>query len=197
MDKLQVNSKQVKDFYKIMSKKYECDIVDKDDNIMMEGISYFLDGIGIMDKEEFLNNFTTTIFDNIYVPFEIGNATECSLNTQISILIHELVHVRQFNESKIKMPIAYLINSADRAMYESEAWSANIEFLYKRGYTIKESHLDHYSKKFKKYGGNSKDILVIKNKMKSDLAMIQQNIPLTSEVFQAIEVLKNLGSWKE
>lgn len=197
MDKLQVNSKQVKDFYKIMANKYDCEIVDKEDDLMMEAIGYFLDGIGVMDKEDFLNNFTTTLYDNIYVPFEIGNNTECNLNTQISILIHELVHVRQFKEAKIKMPLAYLVNSADRAMYESEAWSGNIEFLYKRGYTITEKYLDHYSNKFKKYGGNSKDILVIKNKMKSDLAMIKQNIPLTPEVTQALEILRNLGAWVE
>ena len=193
MDHLQnITSDKVKDFYKLMANKYNAKFINKKDSRMMKGVGLFLDTITVMDNEVFLKNYTTTFWGNIYFCYEIG---EGNLENQIGTLIHELHHVLQFNKDPISMPIEYLLYNDCRALYEAEAWSANIEFKYLRYGFVTPTIFNTYAHKFKNYNGTTDDILMIESKLKSDYIMMQQKIAVSQVVQDAIKILTQQGCW--
>ena len=127
----QITPDLVKRFWAEALEKFDASSVDKDDSTFMKAIGGFLDAIGILDKKDFLERFTTTIFKTIYRPFKIGDAnSEYSLWEQMSVLVHELVHVEQYKADPFGFPFAYVANKSARAQYEAEAYSADLEMHY-------------------------------------------------------------------
>ena len=115
----------VKKFYKYMTKKYGMKIVDKDNAAEMEFVGMFLEMMGIQDKDDFLDNYTTTVGNRIYIPFEVGG-DEFSLDEQVETLVHELHHKRQMNYDKTFM-LRYALDKSYRAHKEARAYTTNLE----------------------------------------------------------------------
>lgn len=118
----------VKKFYKHFTKNYGMKIVDKDNAAEMEMVGWFLDLMGIQDKDDFLNNYTTTIGNRIYISFEVGSK-EIPLDRQIETLVHELHHKRQMNRDNLFM-IKYALDKDYRALKEARAYTTNLEMRY-------------------------------------------------------------------
>ena len=193
--KLELTSEKVKKFYQIMQDHYHIKIKQKDDAWYMKGIGYFLEVFGDITEKDFMENFTTTLGEWVFLNFEIGNEKQKKLVNQVSLLIHELVHVKDYREEAIIMPILYLSQNGEKSIYEARAWSANIEFRYRANGSYKPN-FDSFGEKFRKYGGNSDDKKVIAKALESDFLMIEQGIKISPIVRHAIEVLKELGCWK-
>jgi hypothetical protein len=137
-----ITSQLVKDFYAAALTKYNAKLVNKDDSAFMKIISSFLDGIGVLDKDKFMNEFVTTIGATIYVPYEVGMEGKWNLWGQISVLTHELTHCEQFHDSPAEFMIKYIVNKSDRATYEAQAYGTDLEMKYwftpGQGYDIKK-----------------------------------------------------------
>ena len=94
----------------------------------------FLSRINVLDKDEFLRRYTTTIGKRIYTPFDVGVPDErYDLWRQISVCVHEHQHVEQLlRDGWLKFAGRYLVSSAARAAYEAEAFRCNMELHYWR-----------------------------------------------------------------
>jgi len=125
-----------KEFWTAAKVKWGAKQSSKGDSAFMKLVADFLDLMGITNKEMFMNHFTTTIFDTIYTPFEIGVPSGgYDLWNQISICTHECVHVVQYHDSPVKFPVQYLVNKSDRTTYEAEAYASDLQMHYwKYGY---------------------------------------------------------------
>lgn len=104
---------------------------NKNDSTFMYLISQFLDGCGITDKNDFMNRCTTTIGNEIFIPFDIGNdTTGWSLWNQVATFSHEVVHVRQWRDDTAGFMLKYLCSKNARAEYEAEAYGADLELSH-------------------------------------------------------------------
>ena len=113
----------------------------------------FLDKLGVMNLRCFMENYTTTLGDRIYVPFEIGG-DEKSLVTQLAICTHEHQHVCQWRKDKTGFIIRYLADRAQRALYEAEAMLSSLETYAMFGETRDARKL---ADKLKHYNCNKDD----------------------------------------
>jgi len=130
---MRVTGKEVRDFWKYMSKKYNFDIVTKGDAEEMRIIGWALDLMDIQSQKEFMKKYTTTVvlgeWRCVYVPFEIGKGSQAQLIAQIEICVHECQHVVQADRERAQ-PIKYLTSDASRAYYEADAYGASMEMHY-------------------------------------------------------------------
>ena len=92
-------------------------------------VAELLDLLGILDKQAFLNHYTTTLGTKIYVPHSIGsNLPGWDLWGQIIICVHEHVHVVQDRKAGgLAYEWAYVTNTAARTQYEVEAYRTRME----------------------------------------------------------------------
>ena len=64
----------------------------------MQSVARLLDAMGVLDAEEFLENYVTTVDRRIYVPFEIGEGNSSwGLWDQLVVCVHEHQHVEQLD----------------------------------------------------------------------------------------------------
>lgn len=108
--------------------RYGTRTVPKDSSPMMSVVSRALHLARILDRDAFMNRFTTVIGRRIYAPFTPG---EGSLVDQLDTCIHEHQHVVQLNRDGL--PIfwsTYLVSSRSRALYEAEAYTCGIELRW-------------------------------------------------------------------
>ena len=84
----------VKDFWAYMQGEYGSEVIQKADSELMRLVAKFLDVAGIQDDETFMTRFTTTLHNNIYIPFELGSSAR-DLWGQIQLCVHEHQHIEQ------------------------------------------------------------------------------------------------------
>ncbi len=129
---MNLTPKLVKAFYVAIAKQYDIEFVDRRDSTLMKMIGTFLDGIGILDKEDFLNNFTTTIGSYVYINYTPGDtSTGHSLAGQIETALHEAVHVCDFDDDPVGFMVRYLVDKSARTEYECRAYAAGLEWQWK------------------------------------------------------------------
>lgn len=122
----------VKQFYAEACLYYDVEVINKADSQLMALVASFLDAIGVVDKDDFLHNYSTTFGNVIYIPFSVGSG---DLWNQVTILTHELSHVLQFKHSSAEFMLRYICNKSDRANYEAEAYSTDLELRVWNGET--------------------------------------------------------------
>jgi hypothetical protein len=121
----------VKGLWAYMQQEYGSDLIQKADSTLMKLIAKFLDVAGIQDDDEFMKDFTTTLHNNIYIPFELGDTSTRSLWSQIRLCVHEHQHIEQGQrDGWIKFGGRYLTSPAHRANYEAEAYGCDMELEY-------------------------------------------------------------------
>ena len=153
-----ITGKQVQEFWKFMSKRYDFQIVQKQDAKEMRIIGWALEQMGVMDKDSFLWNYSTTVclggWRAVYVPFRIGTGTRSRLISQACTCVHEAQHVVQATRDP-KQPMEYLVSETSRTFDEVDAYRTTMEMYYYftgriltpgslalklRGYEIGERH---------------------------------------------------------
>lgn len=124
----------VREFWTYMTGEYRSEIVQKDDSALMSIAGSFLDMTSIVDKDRFMAGFVTTIGRTIYIPFEIGVATEqFSLWGQVRVCAHEHVHIDQGDrDGWLTFGAKYISSKDDRSAYEAEAYGADLELEHWR-----------------------------------------------------------------
>lgn len=104
--------------------------LNKADSQDMELVARFLHQMGIVDHLKFMEKYTTTIEEVIYVPFEVGNARSMPLDRQLQICLHEHQHVHQWREGRGLFILQYVSDPDLRAAFEAEAMQVNLELDY-------------------------------------------------------------------
>lgn len=124
-----LTGEMVKAMYQDAYRKFDASGTDKDDSDLMDLVGSFLDMIGVQDKDMFTDQFTTTIGERIYYPYEVGieGSHGYTLWNQVTTLVHELVHVQQYHKAPINFALRYIGSLTDRAHFESEAYAADLE----------------------------------------------------------------------
>lgn len=128
---------QTIEFWKFMQKYYDVTVADKTDSNFMKLVGWFLGAIGVLDKEAFLKQFTTTINQKIYIPFKIGEGTDAELWGQNKVLVHEVIHAQQAKkEGILKYAYNYISNKTKRTEYEVEAYRSEmvLDWHFKKTY---------------------------------------------------------------
>lgn len=102
---------------------------EKGGSDLMVLVGEFLDMAKIQKREMFMDQFTTTIGERIYHPFEVGveDSHGYTLWQQTTTLVHELVHVEQYHRAPVDFVLRYVGSLTDRAHFEAEAFSADLE----------------------------------------------------------------------
>src|SRR5262249_6579697 len=97
-----------------------------------------LGALGIVNREDFLRRFATTIGKRIYLPFDVGDAAQgWSLWGQVMVLTHECQHIVQYNANgPLGFSWRYLTNTAARAAFEAEAYRCQLELQWWRTRTL-------------------------------------------------------------
>jgi len=123
----------VKDFWAFMSRKYGTKVVQKGNALEMKIVGGFLDLIGVLDKDTFMKNYTTTVGTIIYTPFIPGFAVPgWDLFAQIRVCAHEHQHVVQYkNAGALLFAWDYVTSTAKRTMYEVEAYRTGMELTWR------------------------------------------------------------------
>ncbi|MBZ0232730.1 MAG: hypothetical protein K8M05_10405 [Deltaproteobacteria bacterium] len=123
----------VRAFWKFMQDHYGTSVIAKDDATSMKAIATLLEALGVMDREIFLRDYTTTIGKKIYTPFEVGVAQPgWDLWQQIVVCVHEHQHVVQHVRDGLAYEAGYLADTSTRARHEAEAYLTNIELHHWR-----------------------------------------------------------------
>ena len=160
----------VRDFWRHMTRAYGTRVIDKNSAWEMRLVGLFLSRIKVLDKDDFLRRYTTTIGKRIYTPFEIGVPDErYDLWGQISVCVHEHQHVEQLlRDGWLKFAGRYLASSAARASYEAEALRSNLELTFWRLGRIPD--LGRLARKLRDYACSD-----------GDIAMVERMLELSAE----------------
>jgi hypothetical protein len=94
----------------------------------MAMVAQLLEQMGILDAEDFLARYTTTLGRSIYTPWEVGEGR--NLLGQLMVGCHEHQHVHQFISDPINHTWRYGTDSALRAAYEADAFRCNQEIMW-------------------------------------------------------------------
>lgn len=118
----------VKQFWLFMTGHYGTQVIDRTRAPEMKAVGWFLDKIGIADKETFKTHYATTIGKRLYLPFNVGVEDNVwGLWEQIVTCVHEHQHVVQYVKDGQKFQLKYLLRPGARAVYEAEAFRCHLE----------------------------------------------------------------------
>jgi hypothetical protein len=198
------NSKLI-GWYKLMSQDQNVSFIPKKTSWLMKLFAFFIGLARIFNKnicspKEFIEDYTTTIYGNIYLSYEIGTGNNVS---EIFLVLHELKHTQQFREHPILMPIKYLCSPSKRAEYEVECFMTYLEtcsVLLVGTEAEKFVHYQNYANKClielqTNYGIDGDQLEGMKNQFQNYIAMLISGIPipLTEPVRTGIQRLVDLN----
>lgn len=148
----------VRAFWTHMMEHYGSESLAKDDATSMKAVAFVLDQLGVMDKDKFLRDYTTTIGRKVYTPFEIGVAQPgWELWAQVTVCVHEHQHVVQHVRDGLLFEASYVADTSARARHEAEAYLTAIELHHWRYGTIPPPR--RFAEKLAAYACTEQDIL--------------------------------------
>lgn len=129
-----VDAHLVRRFYAHMLSVFDARLLDKRSAGDMRVVAGLLRAMGIVERDEFLQRYATTIGHRIYVPFEPGTPSgDWSLWKQMTVLVYECEHVHQWDRlGSLRFSWQYLTSRASRARLEAEAYRSQMEMEWWR-----------------------------------------------------------------
>lgn len=129
----EIQPDEVVAFWRHMQERFGTVTVNKADALEMQVVAGVLNALGVLDKEHFLRNFTTTIGRKIYAPFEVGSPDAgWDFWSQVVVCVHEHQHVVQHDREGLSFELSYVADRAARARFEAEAYRSNLEMHFWR-----------------------------------------------------------------
>lgn len=113
-----------------VSGKYNCAILRKSDTAEMPLIAEFLDALGYIGRDDFMQNYCTTLANRVYLNFTPGQP-DVDLFAQLRVIAHEVTHVHQYQTSGLRFAWMYLSSPEERAVFESEAMRTELPLLWR------------------------------------------------------------------
>ena len=125
---IEPSPEQVRGLWAYMRGRYGTGVITKSSAAEMRLVAWFLERIDVLDAEDFLARFTTTIGRRIYVPFTPGTPSPGhSLWSQLATCVHEHQHVEQLEREGLRFMVRYLASRSARAAYEADAYRTSLE----------------------------------------------------------------------
>ncbi|RJS14140.1 hypothetical protein DRW03_35450 [Corallococcus sp. H22C18031201] len=177
-------------FWQHMQARFRTKVASKSDSLEMQLAAEALQRMGILDKQRFLANFTTTVGRTIYTPFEPGVPQGgWDLWAQVVVCVHEHQHVVQHDEEGPSYELNYLTSPASRAQYEAEAYTCNLELHYWRYGTTPSPRA--LAEKLRGYGCRPEDIEVAAHTLALTSASVRRGAVLREATHVALEWLNS------
>lgn len=111
-----------------LESKFRLRLIDKQDSEEMVFLGDVLEQLGVMDQQQFLDGYATTIGRSVYLPFELGNSDSRSLISQARTICHEAQHGHQHStKGRSRWAIKYVADPAFRGAEEAEAMTTSCE----------------------------------------------------------------------
>ena len=192
-----VTPESTKGLWQLMAKEYSTTVISKDDSALMALVAGFLDTMGILDKETFLEGYTTTIGSRIYCPFVPGIATErFTLWSQVIICAHENLHALQARrEGLVVFSAKYLSSDDIRAVeYEAPAYRTTMELeAWRLGGHVPDVYPRFLAEKLKNYNCGSDAIDAAEEALNIALDDIEAGNIITETSIKTIQFLTGTG----
>jgi len=115
----------------------------------------------VLDKDDFMERYATTLGWQIYLPFKPGDRSR-DLLSQVRLCAHEHQHVIQFFRDA-DFAVAYLTDPELRGNYEAECYRCNMEVHYWG--TGKMLDPASTAARLKHYALEEKDILFVQKQL--------------------------------
>jgi hypothetical protein len=179
----------VQQFWQYMTQHYGASVIDKRNAVEMRVAGEALSRLGIVNRKDFLEHFTTTLGHRIYVPFTPGVESEIwSLWEQIKVCVHECTHVEQYDRlGALSFSWKYL-RSAGRTQLEAEAYRSTMEMEYWRsGRIIPPATL---SESLRNYGVTADDVKVFERMLEMTAESIKRGAIINPATRKAIDWLR-------
>lgn len=141
-----------------MAQTFSAVISPKKNAIEMLAVASALSRMGVLDRQDFLANYATTLGRRVYLPFTPGEASGVwNLWAQMVTFTHECQHVVQYDRlGALRFGRDYLASSSGRAKLEAEAYRTNLELHHWRFGVVSDAHL--LASGLRSYGCNDADI---------------------------------------
>lgn len=193
-----ITSQLVKDFWSYMQGVFGSCVEQKNEAAIMTIAAALLNTLKIQNKDQFMRGFVTTLYNTIYIPFEIGiNDERWDLWDQICVCVHEHQHIEQGErDGWVTFVSRYLTSSSYRASYEAEAYGCNLEMEFWR--TGKIIDIGARVSSLKNYGCKDDDIEMAKHILDFRAEVVSKGVVENKSSVTAIEWLDvHAGSLRE
>jgi hypothetical protein len=189
----EIQPEEVIAFWRHMQERFGTTTVNKADAVEMQIVAGVLDALGILDKERFLQSFTTTLGRKIYTPFDVGSANAVwDLWDQVVVCVHEHQHVVQHDREGLSFELSYVADRAARARFEAEAYRSNLEMHFWRfGTTTRSRPL---AELLHDYGCRPEDVEVAAHSLALSAISVRRGAVMNEATSAALEWLdKNVA----
>ncbi|MCJ7759715.1 hypothetical protein MUP59_01035 [Candidatus Bathyarchaeota archaeon] len=179
----------VKDFWSYMQGVFGSCVEQKNEAAVMKMAVALLSVLKIQNKDQFMKDFVTTLYNTIYIPFEIGiNDDHWDLWDQICVCVHEHQHIVQGErDCWVTFVSRYLTSTSFRAGYEAEAYGCNLEMEFWRTGKIIDTGARVFS--LKNYGCKDDDIEMAKRILDVRAEVVRQGVVENKSSITAIKWL--------
>ena len=143
---------QVRRFWTRMCARYGTRLFDRARAAEMRASGWVLEALGIMEREVFMERYTTVWGHRIYPCFEPGEGDAQERWRQVVVCVHEHQHVEQYARAggAALYALRYLASPRQRALYEAEAYGCNLEMTWLRARLMPD--LDVMAARLERYG---------------------------------------------
>lgn len=163
----------VSKLWKHMAAFFGAQVTSKGSAVEMQAASVVLGRMGIVDREDFMSRFATTVGRHVYIPFVPGEAEPTwSLLAQAETCVHEMHHIIQYQKlGAIMFYYQYVCSRARRATLEAEAYRTNVEMRYRLTGELRDT--DSLAELLRSYGVRDIDVEVAKKVLRSSVPTIR------------------------
>lgn len=132
-------------------------VIPKERSPLMKLAAAGLQWARIMDRDTFMNRYTTVFGRRIYPWFSLGEGSHDDLWYQIVVGVHEHQHVVQAKRDGVTgFSLPYLLSTRRRALIEAEAYRCNLEMNWWRSGEVGDAA--RLAAKLEQYGCNANDV---------------------------------------
>lgn len=163
----------------------------KSSAVDMQILARALSVMDILDRDDFLRGYATTLGRRVYTPFEPGVPhLSWTLWNQIVVCAHEMQHVVQFARGGVfGFYWPYLVSRAKRTHFEAEAYRSALELAYWRYRRIPSPR--DIALQLRGYGLSETDVRVAETMLRMSARAIEQGAVLNDASRAAIDWLND------
>lgn len=190
--KRELTGADVKTICAHLEQKYGFKVYKKSESDGMRVIGSILEALHIVGKQEFMNNFCTTILDTVYLNFSPGESLdEYPPLDQLGVLVHEATHVVQYKATPFPFVSGYLMRSSMRASIEAEAYAAQSTIIHECAGTLVPD--DFVREALTHYGCNNEDIVLAGQIVSTSNSAIERGAQVGLVAQETIRFMRELG----
>lgn len=181
-----ITNETSKEIWDHLNNKHNTKILKKQSSKAMIELAKFMNAQKIMNGEIFLNQFSTTLENRIYLCYDLGTRDP---TYEIANAVHEHIHVDQNRKDRIHFYTNYIGNTAKRAEYETSAYIGNM-FIY---YHLKNEKkpVSFFIERLQAYNLSEIDLQISKKRLTAIYDMLDEDYVIGGPTTQVLLWLQN------